>query len=261
MQTVTFGAQLRQWRQRRRWSQLDTALAAEISTRHLSCMETGRATPSREMVLRLSNHLQVPLRERNAMLVAAGYAPAYRERGLDDPALADARAAVDALLAAHGPYPALTVDRHWNVQHANAAARRFIELAAPPALAPQPNALRISLHPQGLAPHIRNFGEWRASVLARLDREIAASGEEGLLELRDELRRYPGPSAATPTPAAPGHAVAVPMQVEVEGRVLSFLSTTTVFGTAVDITLAELALETFLPADAPSRAWCEAQAA
>lgn len=256
MHTAPFGDQLRHWRQRRRWSQLDTALAAEISTRHLSCMETGRAAPSREMVLRLSNHLQVPLRERNRLLVAAGYAPAYREHRLDDPALAEAHAAVEALLRAHEPCPALSLDRHWNVLAANAAAHRFLALSGPEALAPQPNALRLSLHPQGLAPHIRNLPAWRASLFARLDREIAASGDEGLAAARAELAAWPAPPEASAP--APGHAVAVPFEIEVDGQALAFLSATTVFGTATDITLAELALETFLPADAATRAWCEA---
>jgi transcriptional regulator with XRE-family HTH domain len=240
-----FGTLLRQWRQRRRVSQLDLAIAAEVSARHVSFLETGRSRPSREMVLRLAERLEVPLRDRNPLLLAAGFAPSYPRRALDDPALAPVRAAVDAILAGYEPYPALVVDRGWTLVAANAGLAPLTAGAAPHLLTPPVNVLRLSLHPDGLAARIANLAQWRGHVLARLAREAAASADDGLVELHRELAAYPGGSK----PAGPEQAVLVPLRLRVGGRELSFLSTVTTFGTALDITAAELSIEAFLPAD------------
>ncbi len=247
-----FGTHLRHWRERRRLSQLDLAQEAEVSTRHLSCVETGRAAPSREMVLRLADRLGVPLRERNALLVAAGFAPMYRQRALDDPALAAARGAVDLVLKGHEPYPALAVDRHWHLVAANRVVPLLMAGAAPALLEPPINVLRLSLHPQGLAPRIVNLRAWRAHLLERLQQQIAASGDATLQALHDELAGYPVTASTHGAPPSSGEfaGVAVPFQLATESGVLSFISTTTVFGTPVDITLQELAVESFFPADA-----------
>jgi transcriptional regulator with XRE-family HTH domain len=242
------GALLRGWRQRRRLSQLDLALDANISTRHLSFVETGRAQPSREMVLRLATQLDVPLRERNALLTAAGFAPVYRERSLADPALRSARQAIDLVLAGHEPYPALAVDRHWTLVAANGAATRLMAGAAATLLAPPVNVLRLSLHPDGLAPRIANLGEWRAHLLRRLRQQIAASADATLIALLHELEAYPAPPHDADATADYG-GVVVPLRLASDAGMLAFLSTTTIFGTPVDITLAELALEAFYPAD------------
>ena len=249
------GDLLREWRQRRRMSQLDLAHEAEISTRHLSFVETGRASPSREMVLRLAERLEVPLRERNVLLVAAGFAPVFAERPLQDPALQAAHKAVSLVLAGHEPYPALAVDRHWTLVAANGAVQRLIAGANtdPALLAPPVNVLRLSLHPKGLAPRIANLAEWRAHLLARLHRQIEVSGDPTLDGLLRELAAYPAPDGLRQRKSA-GESeyagVVVPMRLTVDGGVLSFFSTTTVFGTPLDITLSELALEAFFPADA-----------
>lgn len=242
------GDLLREWRQRRRLSQLDLACEAEISTRHLSFVETGRAAPSRDMVLHLAQQLDVPLRERNALLLAAGYAPVFPERPLADPALRAAREAVERVLAAHMPYPALALDRSWTLLAANSALAPLLTGADPALLAPPVNVLRLSLHPAGLAPRIRNLPEWRAHLLERLRHQAALTADPALDSLLAELRGYPAAAEMD----APDHAViAVPLRLAVEGHgTLSFLSTTTVFGTPVDVTLSELCIEAFLPADA-----------
>ena len=247
-----FGTHLRHWRQHRRMSQLDLANEAEISTRHLSYVETGRAAPSREMVLRLAERLEVPLRERNALLVAAGFAPMYRQRALDDPALAAARRAVDLVLKGHEPYPALAVDRHWNLVAANAIVPLLMAGAAPHLLQAPVNVLRLSLHPQGLAPKIANLGQWRAHLLERLQQQIAATGDAVLQALHDELAAFPVADAGHAAGEAGGElsSVVVPFQLRTDAGVLSFISTTTIFGTPVDVTLQELAVESFFPADA-----------
>ncbi|WP_149538169.1 MmyB family transcriptional regulator [Siccirubricoccus phaeus] len=247
------GELLRQWRQRRRLSQMALALEAEISTRHLSCLETGKAAPSREMVLRLAEPLELPLRERNRLLLAAGFAPLFPQRGLDHPALAPALAAIRQVLAAQMPNPALAVDRHWQLVAANPMAGRLMAGAAPALLAPPVNVLRLSLHPEGLAPRIRNLAEWRAHLLARLRRQVELSADPALAALLEELRRLPAPREKPPEVAA--EAIAVPLRLAVPGgAVLELLSTTTVFGTPVDVTLSELAVEAFLPADAVTAA-------
>jgi transcriptional regulator with XRE-family HTH domain len=251
-----FGTHLRHWRQHRRLSQLDLANEAQVSTRHLSYVETGRAEPSREMVLRLAERLDVPLRERNALLVAAGYAPMYRQRSLDDPALAAARRAVDLVLKGHEPFPALAVDRHWNLVAHNALVPLLMAGAAPELVKPPVNVLRLSLHPDGLASRIANLAQWRAHLLERLQQQIAATGDAGLAALHDELAAYPAPNVGHDAPAAGGElaGVVVPFQLVTPQGVLSLISTTTIFGTPVDVTLQELAVESFFPADAQTAA-------
>jgi transcriptional regulator with XRE-family HTH domain len=245
------GELLRDWRQRRRMSQLELAGAAEVSTRHLSYVETGRALPSREMLMRLSERLGVPLRERNALLLAAGFAPLYRERPLQDPALASARAAVALVLEGHEPYPALAVDRHWRVQAMNRAAPLLLHGCAPWLLEPPVNVLRAALHPQGVAPRIVNFAAVRRHLLMRLQQQVDASGDPALQALHDELGRLPAPQADAAEAVAPdAHAgVLVPLQLRHGAEVLNLFSTLTVFGSPLDITLAELAVEAFFPAD------------
>ena len=247
-----FGAHLRHWRQHRRLSQQGLAEEAEISTRHLSFVETGRALPSREMVLRLAERLDVPLRERNAMLVAAGYAPMYRERPLEDPGLAPARAAVDLILRAHEPNPALAVDRHWDLVTGNRMLPHLMAGADPELLQGRVNVLRLSLHPRGLAPRIVNLGQWREHLFERLRQQVQATGDAALASLQEELRGYPVPDGAHDTRLEGEHVgVALPLRFRtLDGQVLSFISTTTVFGTAVDVTVQELTLETFFPLDA-----------
>lgn len=246
-----FGEHLRHWRQHRRLSQLDLAHEAEISTRHLSFVETGRSLPSREMVLRLAERLDVPLRERNALLVAAGYAPMYRQRPLDDPDFAAARQAVDVILKSHEPYPALAVDRHWNLIASNSMLPHLLAGADPDLLQGQVNVLRLSLHPRGLAMQIVNLAQWRNHLFERLRQQIHATGDETLVALLEELRAYPVPAGADELHMEGEHlGVVMPLRFRTTFGVLSFISTTTVFGTPIDVTLQELALETFFPLDA-----------
>jgi transcriptional regulator with XRE-family HTH domain len=245
--TLSLGDLLRDWRRRRRMSQLDLAMEAEISARHLSFVESGRSRPSREMLLHLCEMLAVPLRERNAVLLAAGYAPVFPNRPLDDPALQAARAAIDLVLTGHEPYPALAVDRHWNLMAANRALPPLLAGATPDLLASPVNVLRLSLHPDGLAPRIANLAEWRGHLLARLRQQIEASADAVLADLHRELSAYPAPEAQD---AQHGDSIAVPLRYKSEAGMLSLLSTTTVFGTPVDVTLSELAIEAFFPADA-----------
>jgi transcriptional regulator with XRE-family HTH domain len=252
--TRPIGDLLREWRERRRLSQLALALEAEVSPRHLSFLETGRARPSREMVLRLTERLEVPLRERNTMLLAAGFAPAYPERDLDDPALDVARAAIDRVLAGHEPFPALAVDRSWTLVAANRVVPALLTGVAPELLQPPINVLRLSLHPDGLAARIANLAEWRAHLLARLSRQVELTADPRLSDLLQELREYAG-DRATPGADESGSdysqsSVAVPLRLHTEHGPLSFISTTMVFGTPVDVTLSELAIEAFFPADA-----------
>ena len=244
------GALLREWRQRRRLSQLDLALDAGVSARHLSFLETGRSRPSPEMVLHLADQLSVPLRERNQMLLAAGYAPIYGQRPLDDPDMSPVRAAIELVLKGHEPYPVLVVDQQWEMLAANRGIGLLTEGVADHLLEPPVNALRVTLHPDGMAPRIRNLAEWRAHLLERLGRQIAATGDPALIALYEELAAYPAPE-----PADRGRArglageIVVACHIEIGGHELAFFSTVTTFGTAVDITVAELAIESFFPAD------------
>ncbi|MBJ7339175.1 helix-turn-helix transcriptional regulator [Mycolicibacterium sp.] len=236
---------MRQWRQRRRLSQLDLAIEADVSSRHVSFIETGRSVPSRAMVLRLAAVLDVPPREQNHLLLAAGLAPVYSERALDDPDMVAVRNGLARVLEAYEPYPCLAVDRGWNIVATNAGAGVLL-LGVAPHLLNSPNALRISLHPDGLAPRIRNLGQWRHHVIGRLRREVAASGSPALAALLTEIDSYPGGFDDTHDLGG----VAVPLRLEgPDGTVLTFLSTVTTFGTALDLTAAELSIEAFLPAD------------
>jgi transcriptional regulator with XRE-family HTH domain len=244
------GALLREWRERRRLSQLALALQAEVSTRHLSFVETGRSLPSRDLLLRLAEQLDVPLRERNPLLLAAGYAPVYAETALDAPPMAAVREAVRQVLTGHEPYPAVVVDRGWNLVEANASIGLFTAGVARELLAPPVNVLRVSLHPAGLAPRIANLGEWRAHLLGRLRRQVALTAAPALAALYDELRAYPHdepePEGERPAPGT----VVVPLHFRDGDRTLAFFSTVATFGTPLDVTVAELAIESFFPADA-----------
>ncbi|MBX7201342.1 MAG: helix-turn-helix transcriptional regulator [Rhodospirillaceae bacterium] len=248
----SIGDCLREWRGRRRMSQLDLAGEAGISARHLSFVETGRAQPSREMVLTLAETLEVPLRERNAMLLAAGFAPLFGERNLADPALAPAREAIDLVLAGHEPYPALAVDRRWTLIAHNRAVLPLLEGVAPALMQPPLNVLRLSLHPEGVGPRIVNYVEWRAHVMARLKRDLDLTADAAIATLIDELRAYPVPAHARgqreSEHGAPG--MVVPLRISSPAGELSFISTITVFGTPIDVTLSEIAIESFFPADA-----------
>ncbi|RBY76471.1 transcriptional regulator [Geodermatophilus sp. TF02-6] len=240
---------MRDWRRRRRLSQLDLSNEAGVSARHLSFVETGRARPSREMVLHLAEQLEVPLRERNELLLAAGYAPVYGRRRLEDPGMAAVRTAVDLVLAAYEPYPAVVVDRGWHLVAGNRSTALLTAGAAPDLLEPPVNVLRLGLHPRGLAPRILNLPQWRACLLTRLAREAHLTADPGLTALLRELAALPGGADRRPPDG-----IAVPLRLRHGDGVLSFLSTVTTFGTAVDLTAAELSIEAFLPADAATAA-------
>jgi transcriptional regulator with XRE-family HTH domain len=239
------GHLLREWRQRRRLSQLDLAIAANVSSRHLSFVETGRSRPTSEMILHLAEHLDVPLRDRNALLLAGGYAPAYPERGLAEPELTAVRQALKRVLAGHEPYPAVVVNRWWELVDANAAIGLFTKTAAPELLQPPVNVLRLSLHPDGMAPRIVNLPQWRAHLLARLHRQAQTTGDPRLAALHDELAAYPGGQSGRPAPTD----VVIPLRYRSDKKELSFLSISAVVGTPMDITVSELAIESFYPAD------------
>ncbi|MFA5122172.1 helix-turn-helix domain-containing protein [Zavarzinia sp.] len=254
---ITAGDYLRLWRQRRRLSQLDLALEAEVSQRHLSFIESGRASPSRDMLLHLAGMLDVPLRERNAMLLAAGFAPAFPEHGLNEAAMAVVRAAVERVLKAHEPFPALAVDRHWTLVLANAAVGPLLDGVEDASLLQAPvNVLRLSLHPKGLAPRIANLAEWRGHLLERLRRQAAVTGDATLAALWQELQAYPaeGRLHTLDGPAAETGGIVVPLRLATGAGMLDLISTTTVFGTPRDVTLSELAVEAFFPADAETAA-------
>jgi transcriptional regulator with XRE-family HTH domain len=241
------GPLLRDWRRRRRLSQLDLALEAGVSARHVSFVETGRARPSPEMVLHLAEQLEIPLRDRNGLLLAAGYAPVYEERDLDAPDMEPVRTALDLVLRGHDPYPAAVVDRAWELIQGNRGIGLLIEGVDPELLAPPVNVLRVSLHPDGMATQILNLADWRAHLLERLERQIRATGDPSLQTLHDELSGYPAPE---PDGAAENLGdVCVPLRLRTPHGDLSFISTIATFGTAVDITVAELAIESFFPAD------------
>jgi transcriptional regulator with XRE-family HTH domain len=239
------GDLLREWRQRRRLSQLDLAIAANVSARHLSFVETGRSRPTSEMILHLAEQLDVPLRDRNALLLAGGYAPRYAEHGLAEPELKAVRDALAHVLAGQEPYPAVVVNRWWELVEANAGISLFTRDVDPALLAPPVSVLRLSLHPDGMAPRIANLPEWRAHLLTRLHRQMATTGDPALAALHDELRAYPGGESAPPGAAD----VVVPLRFRGDHCELSFLSITAVIGTPMDITVEELAIESFYPAD------------
>lgn len=249
------GDQLRQWRERRRLSQMNLALQAQVSTRHLSFVETGRSKPSREMILRLAEQLELPLRERNHLLLAGGYAPVYTESALDSPHMAAVRRAVRQLMTSHEPYPAVVVDRFWNLVDGNSSIGLFTAGCAPWLLQPPANALRISLHPDGMASRIVNLGEWRAHLLSGVRQQAALTRDPEICELYEELRSYSG-AQSEPDVEVPGPgSIFVPLRVRHQGRELAFFSTVATFGTPLDITMAELAIESFFPADEDTRAF------
>ena len=242
------GPLLRDWRERRRMSQLDLALGAGVSARHVSFIETGRSRPSVEMVVQLAEHLDVPLRDRNSLLLAAGYAPAYGQRDLADPEMGPVREAIDRLLRGHEPFPAVVVDRHWGLVAGNRTVPLLIEGAAEHLLEPPANVLRLALHPEGMAPRIANLGEWRAHLLDRLGRQAVSSGDPALFALHDELAGYPGGGGGHSVDLEAGE-IAVPLRIRTGDAELAFISTATTFGTAVDVTVSELSIESFFPAD------------
>jgi transcriptional regulator with XRE-family HTH domain len=244
------GTLLRDWRRRRRMTQMDLALEAGVSARHLSFVETGRATPSADMVKHLSEHLDVPLRERNEMLLAAGYAPAYGQHDLDAPEMGPVRDALDRVLAAHEPFPAVVVDRHWGMVAGNSGVAMLTAGVADHLLEPPVNVLRVTLHPDGMAPRIANLPEWRAHLLDRLGRQAVVSGDPALAALHEELAALPGSDPANPGHVSVAGEIAVPLRLRHDGGELAFISTVTTFGTAVDVTVSELAIEAFFPADA-----------
>ena len=248
--TPTIGNHLRDWRQRRRLSQLDLAYEANISPRHLSFVETGRSMPSREMILRLADQLQIPMRERNVLLVAAGYAPIFVERSLDDPKLESMRRAIDLVIEGHKPYPAFAINRHWEIVSSNSAIPQLYEGVAEHLMALPVNAMRISLHPDGLAPRILNLDEWRAHLFMRLRQQIDLTADPALVELLRELMEFPAPRPAHRHDTDHYAGAVVPLRIATSIGELSMFSTTMIFGTPVDITLAELAVESFFPADA-----------
>jgi transcriptional regulator with XRE-family HTH domain len=249
------GAILRDWRQRRRLSQMDLALEAGISTRHLSFVETGRSKPSPDMVLHLAEQLEVPLRDRNALLLAAGYAPRYGARSLDDPEMAQIRDALGRVLDGHEPFPALAVDRYWNVVGSNSALDVLLHGVADELLVPPANALRIALHPDGMPPRVLNFAAWRDHLLQRLERAVAMTGDPQLAELQREILTYPGPPAPDASPPGAEVMFGLKLAAPGDGRQLSFFSTITTFGTPLDITVSEIAIEAFFPADDQTTDW------
>ncbi|MFJ9525317.1 helix-turn-helix domain-containing protein [Streptomyces sp. SID5594] len=260
------GPLLRDWRERRRISQLDLALRADSSARHISFIETGRSRPSEDMVLRLAEQLDIPVRERNALLVVAGYAPRYAQTPLDDPAMASVRDGLDRLLAGYEPYPALVVDGRYDVVAVNRGIALLMEGVAEELLTPPLNAMRITLHPAGLAPRIRNLAEWRADLLAQMERQIALVRSPELRTLYEEVAAYPVPDRADQADRGPGGrgadrarertpSFALPLVIEHGGQVLSFIASIATFNTPMDVTVAELAIETFLPADPETAAY------
>ena len=246
VESVTVGPLLRDWRTRRHRSQLELALDTGISARHLSFVETGRSNPSPELLLRLADQLEMPLRDRNKLLLAAGYAPRFHQRELDAPELRPVREALGHVLAGHEPYPALAVDRHWNLVASNAALGLLLEDVAPELLAPPVNCMRLALHPDGLAPRILNLAQWRGHLLARLQREVALHGDPAVEALLEEVSGYPGPPSDGRADAG---AIMVQLHLASSAGELRLFGTVTTFGTAVDITVAELSVEAFFPAD------------
>ncbi len=254
---IGIGDLLRDWRQRRRLSQLDLSNEAAVSARHLSFVETGRSNPSRELVLHLAEHLDVPLRERNSLLMAAGFAPVYRERSLADHEMDPVRGALDMILAGHEPYPSVIVDRQWNLVTANTAALTlFTSGVAPALLEPPVNVVRLGVHPDGLGGRVKNLAEFSEHLLVRLQRQLAVSPDRELAELYDEVLTYPGVTQGSPVLPDPTTLLFVPMVFDgPDGQELSLFSTLATFGTALDITLAELSIESFFPADPATEAF------
>jgi transcriptional regulator with XRE-family HTH domain len=253
------GHLLRDWRQRRRLSQLELASGSGVSTRHVSFVETGRSKPSRELVLHLAEHLEVPLRERNALLLAAGYAPAYPAADLASPELAPVRTALEQLIERHEPSPAIVVDRLWNLAFGNRGIGVFLELIDPSLLEPPVNTIRATLHPKGLAPHVGNFEQYATHLQQRLRRQLLVTGDAGTRQLLEEVSSYPG------VPDVAAHAAGVdelvlPLRLHTRHGELAFFTTIATLGTAADVTLEELSIELFYPLDEHTRAVLAAQA-
>ncbi|NMO04097.1 helix-turn-helix transcriptional regulator [Gordonia sp. TBRC 11910] len=244
------GSLVREWRTRRRLSQLELGLRADVSAKHVSFVETGRSRPTREMLLNLSEHLDIPLRERNEILLAGGFAPAYPEHSISDVPMAAVASAISQILGAHQPNPAVVVDRQWSMVDANPAVGLLIEGCSAELLEPPVNVLRLALHPAGMARRIVNLGQWRAHLLDRLQHQIAVTGDPKLVRLAEELAGYPGADHAR----AHTSELIVPLQIDTAAGRLNFLSTTTVFGAPLDVTVADLAIEAFYPADEATRA-------
>ena len=240
------GQLLREWRERRRLSQLELSIQADISARHLSFVETGRSRPTPEMIVRLTEHLEVPLRERNQLLLAGGYAPAYPQHGLDEPELAAVREALRLVLRGHEPYPALVINRWWDLVDANAAISVLVAGCAPDLLRPPVNVLRLSLHPDGMAARIANLAQWRCHLLEQLHRRVVHTADPRLRQLEEEVAGYPGGAADGAAPSD----VVLPLRLRVGDRELSLFSVEARVGTATDVTVEELSIETFYPADA-----------
>ena len=276
MTSVQVGPLLREWRERRRLSQLGLAVEAGVSARHVSFVENGRARPSPEMVLHLAERLEVPLRERNQLLLSAGYAPVYGQRTLDDVEMEPVREAIGLVLGGHEPYPALVVDQHWTMVAANRGVAALTDGVAPELLAEPVNVLRVALHPDGLAPRIVNLTEWRTHLLERLDRQVAATSDPVLVALRDELDGYPVPTSGdgeassasrrngasapvTSDGARLANDIVVCLRLRTGDGELAFFSTIATFGTAVDITISELAIESFFPADRPTAEYLQSR--
>jgi transcriptional regulator with XRE-family HTH domain len=250
--TESAGVLLRDWRQRRNLSQLDLAHRAEVSARHISFIETGRSRPTSDMILRLCDQLAVPLREQNRVLLASGFAPAHPEHRLADPPMAQVNGAIETILAAHLPFPALVIDQGWDLVAANDAVWKVLHGVSPALLEPPVNVIRLSLHPDGLAPRIVNLDEWRDQLVRRLRHELEASADPRLEALLDEVAGTTAPGHASYDPRGAPDLV-IPMRLRAGDTTLSFLSTTTVFGTPREVTLSELAIEAFYPADAATR--------
>jgi transcriptional regulator with XRE-family HTH domain len=243
------GGLLREWRERRRFSQMGLALQAGISPRHLSFIETGRSLPSRDVIAQLAEELQVPLRDQNRLLLAAGYAPPYAQTPLESERMTQIQGALQELLVAHEPFPAIAIDREWNVVGANRGLQLLTAGLPEDLLAPPVNALRLGLHPRGLASRIVNLDEWRAHLLGRLKREIELTQNQKLVELHRELLAFTYEGHSDEAYDRDEFSLFVPLRIQVGDRVLTFLSTVTTFGTARDITIEELSVETFFPAD------------
>ena len=253
------GTLIRWWRERRNLTQLELSGLSEVSTRHLSYVETGRARPSSRLILQLCEHLGVPLRRRNDILLAAGFAPAYAEHRLADAPLAAVNSALTLILAAHEPLPALAVDGHWEMIAATSSIGALTAECSPTLLEPPVNVLRLSLHPDGMAPNIVNLSQWRAHLFSRLESQVLASSDPVLADLLTELRGYPGGEDHDGVNSA--SQVLIPLRYRMGDTELSLLSTTTVFGTPTEITVSELAIEAFYPADAATAAALESDPA
>ena len=249
MQTI--GELLRHWRHRRQLSQLDLSIAADVSARHVSLIETGKSTPSAEMILRLADQLDVPLRDRNRLLVAAGFAPRYDERSLDGEAMAAALDAIQRVIRAHEPYPAVVFDRRWNIVMTNRAVDPFFATVDPELLRPPMNLVRLALHPRGFAPLIANLADVRSMFRTRIRRQLGAAADPELTRLYEELLTPGADEASHPVESE----ILIPMIIRLDGRELRLFSTITTFGTPLDITLDEVAIESYYPADAESAAY------